>query len=163
MIVKLIIIIIINIVSNALLCAMAVHQSSSVYHLPGNTVPIIYRLDFDLDFTGELFTFHGNSTVIFEVIRTISTVTFHKSSWVDIDQSYTEVISVDGNVHKPIKQSWIMDTEFFTLTFEYPLESGNYSLKLKWLGNDTGLDTWDTNIGFFRTADDTDDNENYNK
>lgn len=123
------------------------------YRLPSNTAPRVYIIELDPDFLGEKFTFNGNGTIIFEVLRPTSTVTLHRSNQMDIDNQATELIDESGNVKKPISQDWNPANNFFSIKFESKLNVGNYSLKMSWTGRDGNDDWFSPRSGFYRAVD----------
>ncbi|KAK0077293.1 hypothetical protein PV325_004171 [Microctonus aethiopoides] len=123
------------------------------YRLPSNTAPRVYIIELDPDFLGEKFTFNGNGTIIFEVLRPTSTVTLHRSDKMDIDNQATELIDESGNVKKPISQDWNAANNFFSIKFESKLNAGNYSLKMSWTGRDGNDDWFSPQSGFYRAVD----------
>lgn len=131
----------------------------SNYLLSRDTVPRVYIIELDPDFLGDNFTFKGNSTIYFEVLKPTVNVTIHKSNRLDIDEIFTELIYDNGTTQKPIKQTWTLSNEFYTLQFNDKLAIGNYTLKLKWTGGNVNGDSWTLLSGFYR-AEDKDNNGN---
>ncbi|CAD6242385.1 GSCOCG00009475001-RA-CDS [Cotesia congregata] len=118
------------------------------HRLPQSTAPRVYVIEFDPDFIGELFTFTGNSTIIFEVLEYTSSVILHRSDKITIDRNFTHLVDINGAAIKPEKQKWSPWNEFYKITFSQKLEPGNYSLKMKWSGIDATGSLYD--FGFFR-------------
>ncbi|KAK0167903.1 hypothetical protein PV327_001758 [Microctonus hyperodae] len=132
------------------------------YRLPSNTAPRVYIIELDPDFLGEKFTFNGNGTIIFEVLRPTFTVTLHRSDKMDIDNQATELIDESGSVKKPISQDWNSANNFFSIKFKSKLNVGNYSLKMSWTGRDGNDDWFSPQSGFYRAVDkDENDNPKY--
>ncbi|KAG8041241.1 hypothetical protein G9C98_002229 [Cotesia typhae] len=123
------------------------------YRLPHNTAPRVYVIDFDPDFMGESFTFKGNSSVIFEVLRSTPTVILHRSYKITIDKNFTELIDQNEVSFKPESQIWHAHNESYGISFQKILEPGNYTLKMKWTGRDAAEDWFNQRMGFFRAFD----------
>ncbi|CAD6242389.1 GSCOCG00009477001-RA-CDS, partial [Cotesia congregata] len=110
------------------------------YRLPHNTAPRVYVIEFDPDFMGESFTFKGNGSVIFEVLRSTPTVILHKSNKISIDKDFTELVDKNEESFKPESQIWHAHNESYAISFQKILEPGNYTLKMKWTGRDAAED-----------------------
>lgn len=122
------------------------------YRLPNDTAPRVYIIEFDPDFEGEKFTFKGNSTILFEVLQPITSITLHKSNII-IDEDSTELIDTKGILQKPILQEWSSENDFYTMKFEQTLEPGNYTLKMKWQSSNDDNDWFSSETGFNRAID----------
>ncbi|KAH0560346.1 hypothetical protein KQX54_003721 [Cotesia glomerata] len=123
------------------------------YRLPHNTAPRVYVIEFDPDFMGESFTFKGNGSVIFQVLRSTATVILHKSNKITIDKDFTELIDQNEESFKPETQIWHAHNESYAISFQKILEPGNYTLKMKWTGRDAAEDWFNQRMGFFRAFD----------
>lgn len=118
------------------------------YRLPNDTIPRSYNIQLEPHIDAENFTFDGISTTIFDVIYPTRDVTLHASHLLEIDKSYTKLVSNNGTIWEPIAQRWNPVLEFFNIRFGHELAIGKYTLKLKWLGHEAP-----NGKGFYRGID----------
>ncbi|XP_011304152.1 membrane alanyl aminopeptidase [Fopius arisanus] len=118
------------------------------YRLPTNTAPRLYILKLEPHIDDKLFTFDGTSSTVFEVLDPTSSVTLHAAASMKIDETYTNLVHSNGTEEKPVSQKYNSNLQFFNLRFSNELRLGNYTLKLKWKGDDS---TWLR--GFYRASD----------
>lgn len=122
--------------------------------LPNNTIPRLYKIEFNPNLFSEKFSFTGRSSIYFEVIQHTNSLILHKSKNLFIDNEYTEISNEVGKIYKVVHQSWNSKRELITIKCSDALEIGNYTLKLQWngYGNDINFS------GMYRAVDQDDKN-----
>ena len=107
------------------------------YRLPTNTIPYHYTICIEPDMSDENFTWTGESSIDINIVEATTNVTMHAYANLLINEDFTELINANGITIKPIEHIRDDELEFLRLRFEHEIPIGNYTIKLKYEGEDT--------------------------
>lgn len=116
------------------------------YRLSDNVVPMHYNIKLIPYIEEDNFTFDGESIINITIRHVTQNLSLHSLN-LTIDDAATMLFDNDGIVYAPTTYSYDFITHILVLNFDDELLSGNYTLKMRYVGI-----LHDDLQGFFRTS-----------
>lgn len=108
-------------------------QTAINYRLPDNVVPVHYNIKLIPYLVRSNFTFNGEANIDIVIRRVTQDLRLHALQ-LTIDEAATTLIDSDGVVHTPKAHNYERETEILNLKFDNELQTGNYTLNIKFVG-----------------------------